>query len=84
MVIMSIYDAKAEVYSTPMFLRSKGEGIRAFQSEVNSGDEKSSLCKYPEDFTLFMLGEFWPETGQIEAQPPVSVVSGVAVKIQEA
>lgn len=54
--VYTVYDSKAEAYLQPFFSQSKGVAIRSFQEAVR--DEKSNISKYPEDFTLFELGEY--------------------------
>lgn len=61
--IFTIYDSKVEAYMNPIFCRSKGEAIRSLTDAVN--DEKTQINKYPEDFTLFEIGEFDPVNGTI-------------------
>jgi len=65
MFIFTVRDAKAEAYMQPFFGRSKGEAIRAIQTEVNSGKQDNMLASYPEDFNLFYIGEFNEQTGEI-------------------
>jgi len=52
--IFSVYDSKAEAYLPPLFMKSKGEFLRSFAEAAN--DPKSSLGKYPGDYTGFELG----------------------------
>lgn len=59
--VFAVYDSKVEAYMNPFCMRSKGEAIRAFTSTVNSGE--SAISKYPEDFTLFEIGEYDEMTG---------------------
>jgi hypothetical protein len=54
--VYTVYDSKAEAFLQPFFSQSKGVAIRSFQEAVR--DEKSNISKYPEDFTLFELGEY--------------------------
>lgn len=54
--VFTVYDSKAEFYMQPFCMKSKGEAIRAFSESCN--DDKTSLGKYPADFTLFEIGEF--------------------------
>lgn len=73
--IMTVYDGKAEAYSTPQFFRAVGEGVRSFQDGVNTPD--SELGKHPEDYSVFHLGQFDPLTGSIELLPaPTHLASG--------
>ena len=69
----SIYDVKAEVWTTPMFFQAKGQAIRSFADAINSEGE---FGKHPEDYTLFYLGEFDERSGLVspaEAPEPLAV-----------
>lgn len=67
----SIFDSKIGSYSKPVFLRSKGEAIRAVTSEVQNAE--SELAKYPADFTLFEIGEYDDDKGIMMPFTPLSV-----------
>lgn len=54
--MFSVYDSKADFFSKPFFVQSKGEAIRSFTEAAN--DKSSQIGKYPEDFGLFYIGEF--------------------------
>lgn len=54
--MFSVYDSKAKVYMQPFYMMNKGTAIRAFDQTCN--DPKSQFHQYPEDFTLFEVGEF--------------------------
>lgn len=54
--IFTVFDSKVGAYLQPFFMRSRGEAIRAYTDLCNDG--KSEFTKYPEDYTLFELGEF--------------------------
>lgn len=59
--IYSIYDAKSMAYETPICFRAKGEALRWFTELSNDPDK---ICrKFPEDFTLFELGDYDNEKG---------------------
>ncbi|AXH74127.1 MAG: nonstructural protein [Microviridae sp.] len=55
----SIYDSKAEAYLPPLYFRSNGEALRAFETAVKQ--ESSDFFRNPEDYTFFYLGE-WDDT----------------------
>lgn len=77
--IFSIRDAKGETYNTPFFQKTHGEAERTFRELAN--DEKSMICKYPDDFDLYCVGEFDTETGNIISLPtPQHLIKGVNVK----
>jgi len=54
--IFSIYDSKAVAHITPFYLANEALAIRAVTQAVN--DEKHQFHNQPEDYTLFLLGEF--------------------------
>jgi len=57
----AIWDNKAKNFTSPFFMRSRGEAIRAFTSTVNDGS--SQIGKFPEDFQLFHVGFYDDNSG---------------------
>lgn len=72
MKIFSVFDSKAETYSTPMVQRNSGEAIRSFQTAVN--DNKTQFHAYPEDFTLVELAEWIETEGVIKPLPKPKIL----------
>lgn len=60
--LFSVYDAAAKMFLEPFDARTIEEAMRRFRATVNH-PEKSLISKYPEDYTLFHVGEFDQETG---------------------
>jgi hypothetical protein len=54
--VYSIYDEKAQAYLEPVYFNHVGEVVRMFTSVVNN--PKSNISLYPEDYTLYQLGEY--------------------------
>lgn len=72
----SIRDSRGEVYNTPFFARAMGEAERNFEQLCN--DEKSTVHAYPEDFSLYFIGEFDDQTGlMIPLKEPQHIVKAV-------
>lgn len=61
--VFAIYDSKAEAYLQPFFMANKGTAIRAIADILTKPDH--SFSKYPEDFTLFELGEYDDSNGKM-------------------
>lgn len=59
--IYTVYDAKAEAYLTPFFAMTNGLALRSFSDAVK--DPEHPFCKYAEDYTLFLIGEYDDKTG---------------------
>ena len=78
--ILSIYDAKAETFSPPVFCVAIGEGVRSFEDEINN--PQSPFSRHPEDYTLFHLGTYDEQIGGFSLLPaPVSL--GVALNFKK-
>ena len=77
--ICSIYDCKAEFWSSPMMFQSRASAVRSFTDVVN--DSSSDFFKHPEDYTLFAVGTFDEASGEIIPEvAPVSLAVGINVK----
>lgn len=63
MKAFAIYDAKAEAYMTPFFCQTVGLAIRQMEGVVSNPE--LSVSQYPEDFTLFEIGSYDPQTGTL-------------------
>lgn len=63
MFVYSIYDKVAGVFNTPFFQVNDGVAIRSFMDLVR--DEKSSVCRHPEDYELWLIGKFLDDCGRI-------------------
>lgn len=57
--LMTIYDAKSEVYDRPWLAKTRGEAVRSFTEAAS--DPKTLIHKYPSDFSLIEIGE-WDDT----------------------
>ena len=62
--MFNVYDSKVEAYHRPFFANSTGEAKRMIIEAAK--DESSMLFQYPADFTLFEIGDFDDNDGQIE------------------
>lgn len=56
MRLYSIFDSKAEQFSPPQAYHNDMLALRAFEGIVN--DDKMLICKYPEDFSIYYIGNF--------------------------
>ena len=64
--VYSIYDSAAKAYAQPFFMQNDALALRAFMDNINSEDgHKSNLSVYPEQFTLFKIGEYDDSTGMV-------------------
>jgi hypothetical protein len=73
----AVRDSKVGAYSAPQVMRSDGEALRAFADAVN--DKQSPMGKYPEDYSMWRIGDYDEETGIISAlSVPECIGNGVS------
>ena len=58
MRIFTVYDSKAAIYGQPFYAVTDGIALRMFSDAVNNHSPDNALNRYPEDFTLYYIGEF--------------------------
>lgn len=76
--VFAVYDVKAEAYMRPYFAPTKGVGVRAFEDEVANAETPAGM--HPEDYQLYILGEFDDNEGKfILPSAPLHVLNGVQV-----
>ena len=78
--VYTIYDDTAKAYMQPFFMHNHGLAVRAFTDQVNRNDENNPLNKHPEQFTLYYVGEFDDQTGNLELRDHQSLGKGVSYK----
>lgn len=63
MKLYSIFDAKANTFCAPFECVSNGVAIRQLMDLVS--DAKTTVSKYPEDFSLYFVGDFDTDSGAL-------------------
>lgn len=80
--LYSIYDSKAEQFSPPQVYHNDMLALRAFEGIVN--DDKMLIKKYPEDFSLYYIGNLGDSDGryfvETSDEPRVPVLVGRAIE----
>lgn len=79
--VASIHDVKAEAWLTPMFFQSNGQAVRSFGDAVR--DKNSEFGRHPEDYHLYVIGDFDPQTGTLTGFDPVHLIHGANIKETE-
>lgn len=78
--LFCVFDSAADRFTEPWPAPTVELALRRFRHTVNQ--EGNDIAMFPEDYTLFHIGEFDQETGLIEAFPsPRSL--GVAITFKE-
>lgn len=79
MNVFTVFDSAASAYLEPFFAPTLEFALRGFREAVNK--EGHQFAKFPEDYTLFHIGEFDQGTGALKPCEPRSL--GVALTLVE-
>lgn len=74
--VLTVRDRAIDAYGQPFFSTSVGGAVRSFADEINRAADGNQLHKHPEDYDLFLLGEFDDESGEFESHRPQQVAVG--------
>lgn len=80
-IVVSVRDRAADCFGVPVFTVSVGTAIRSFSDEVNR--DGSPFYAHPEDFDLFVLGEYDDSLGAFECLPPKQAAIGKDVSVRK-
>lgn len=77
--MFSVYDSKAEAYLPPFLSQNANVAIRSMRQAIS--DPNHSFCKHAEDYTLFEVGTFDDNTGDvINTEPKKSLGNALTMK----
>lgn len=68
----AVYDVKVKAFLTPFFSPTASAACRVMRELVH--DPASMVGKYPEDFTLYQVGEFDDMAGELTPETPPKFV----------
>lgn len=69
-VVCAVLDRKAKSYGPPLMFQNVDIARRMAQGLMANRSGGSDLDKYPEDFDLYLIGEFDTDTGVIGGGTP--------------
>lgn len=81
--VVAVRDVKIGAFGRPFFVRHVNEAIRSFSDEVNRADSNNQLYLHPEDFQLYLLGDFGDSDGLLESKKPSPefLIAGDSVRV---
>lgn len=73
--VVSVFDRAADVYNRPFHVPHRNVAVRDFTDEINRSDAQNPLSKHPDDYDLYLLGQFDDSNGSFvcEGGPTVLV-----------
>jgi hypothetical protein len=72
--VVCVKDRAADVFNRPFFVPHRNVAIRDFTDEVNRVAGDNQLNKHPDDFDLYLLGEFDDTRGAFVNNEPQVLV----------
>lgn len=77
--VFAVFDTKVRAFMTPYFAQTEEAGIRSFVNAAQ--DQNTMLCKNPEDFVLFHLGEYDDSDGSFNTfDAPRSIFKAIQAR----
>lgn len=73
-VIVSVRDAKADVFGPPQCFKTEGVAVRSFEDVLKARDGENLMAQFPSDFALYYLGKFNDATGSFSPEMPKVIV----------
>ena len=77
--VFAVKDKALDSYSAPFTQATIEAGLRMWRDLVLFGQDDNRYKRSPEDFTLYMLGEFNDETGELIEAANVRLASASEV-----
>ena len=78
LLVCAVFDRSAAVYGRPIFVSARGLAIRSFIDEVNRRADGNVMFDHPGDFSLFLIGSYHDDTGELVSQAPEVLMTGAA------
>lgn len=75
-LICAVKDLAIQAFGNPFVVHTAGEATRSFRDEVNRKDGQSAVAQHPEDYELYVLGEYDATTGElnVDKEHPALIV----------
>lgn len=80
--VFAVRDVKADAFGNLMCVPTVGLAKRAFLDACQ--DQRSPMAQYPEDYSLFELGEYDPSCGEVRGHKLPSLICTASETIASA
>jgi len=77
--VFAVKDKALDSFSAPYTQPTIEAGLRMWRDLVLFGQEDNRYKRSPEDFTLYMIGEYEDSTAQLTEETPVWIASATEV-----
>lgn len=72
--VYAIFDSAIKTFSAPQTTSHRGAALRGFGDAVNN--KETVFAGHPDDYDLYILGEFDDQTGLFSTGAPEALVRG--------
>lgn len=76
--LYSLFDQGARFFGAPMMTQNESMLRRGLEALLQD-NQRLPIFEYPEEFIVYKIGEFDPETGEISPVIPAARIESVAV-----
>lgn len=78
--LFSVKDAKVGAFDKCFPMKTAGLAIRGFEQMINDHQNPTNLSLYPEDFTLYEIGEYDDNNGHLKNHSQnIELCTGISV-----
>lgn len=78
--IFTVFDTAAQAFLRPFFAETEGLAKRAFSEAINTPNGDNNFFRHYQDYSLFLVGWFDDQKGEITAELPTHIGAGAAFK----
>lgn len=82
-LMLSVLDIQTRLWTFPVYSLRKEAAIRDFAHWVNHASDENPMYNNPQDFQLYLLGEFDDETAMMDIHVPELITTGLQCKNAE-
>lgn len=76
LLVLSVFDAASAAFGRPIFVHGVGSAVRSFGDEVRREAPDNEMFRHPADFSLYRIGEFDDNSGELFPCTPERVALG--------
>lgn len=77
-----IHDRSINAYVNLHCVRAEGQAIRQFQDAINDAGTGGSIHKHPDDYDLYVVGEYNDDDGTISTEKLRKIGDGKQLALQ--
>lgn len=81
LLVFAVLDSKVGSFGVPFTDQREGSAIRNFSDAVNDGSNPNNMWhKHPEDFSLYRVGSYNTDTGELIPEKLTALLTASAVR----